>query len=417
MSSVRNKLNAVNNANAHTLTDTLINLLTLEKDTSKVLTFDSLQQKLPVDSTNSINSNKQKITSLTDSLAAISNYKPDVAFGKVREIQNAMDSLTQKIRSQQDSITNLLDESQQRIQEKITGAPAEVTNHTNKINDKLTTDVKVPGGFPAEKLNVPLDNPALPSSAISELNIPETDIEIPNTDIPSVEDPNVPIPDTKGIDLPDELNTDALKEKINLDIPESDKIQEAKEKVTAVDSKLAVAEKYEGEVAKLKDGDYSSAEKAAEQAEQKAAELSGVDKLSGETEKLTQQQEEYKAMLQKYRDKKLQQEEVLRKIKNVANDKLNKFTPAVTEVQENIAKAKKFNPAVKSAREMAKRRTNAMKGKPFYERMIPGISLQAIISRYTASTSDLNWHLNSRVESPSASVAFIASASAKTLIV
>lgn len=227
--SVRDKLKAVTNANAQTLTDTLKNLLTLEKGTSKVLALDSLQQKSHIDSTNNVTSHKQKITSLTDSLTAISNHKPVAGSGKFNEIQNPIDSVTKKIRSQQDSIANSLVKSQQRIQEKVNDAPAEVKKHASKINDKLTTDVSVPG----EKLNTPLNSLNVPSeiSTLSTNGVADTNIEIPNTETPSVGNADVPIPEANGIDLPDELNADALKEKINLDIPESDKIQEAQEKV------------------------------------------------------------------------------------------------------------------------------------------------------------------------------------------
>jgi hypothetical protein len=134
---------------------------------------------------------------------------------------------------------------------------------------------------------------------------------------------------------------------------------------------------------KVKQGDLSSVDNAAKQAEDKATEVGGISdatekagKLTEQKEKLTKQQEEYLAMVQQYRDKKLEREEILRKAKNVANDKLNKFTPEITQAQEKLAEAKKAKSGLSSVKAFFKR-PNSLKEKPFYERIVPGISLQA----------------------------------------
>jgi hypothetical protein len=71
------------------------------------------------------------------------------------------------------------------------------------------------------------------------------------------------------------------------------------------------------------------------------------------------------------------EQEIIRKAKLVANDKLNKLTPALKSAQQQIAKAKKLNPAVQSFKDIVKKRPNEMKGKPFRDRFVPGLSLQS----------------------------------------
>jgi hypothetical protein len=68
---------------------------------------------------------------------------------------------------------------------------------------------------------------------------------------------------------------------------------------------------------------------------------------------------------------------MIRKAKLVANDKINKLSPALKNAQQHIAKAKKLNPAVQSFKDIVKKRPNEMKGRPFRERFILGITLQS----------------------------------------
>jgi hypothetical protein len=209
----------------------------------------------------------------------------------------------------------------------------------------------------------------------ADMSLSTKDINKP--EIPS--GPDVKPPDLKG--QPNIL--EEVKEKANVAVPGSDKLNDLKGETSEVDSKLQVAEKYEGEVSKVKQGDLSSVDDAAKQAEDKATEVSGISdatekagKLTEQKEKLTKQQEEYLAMVQKYRDKKIEREEILRKSKNIANDKLNKFSPAVKEGEKKLAEIKKAKAGVGSLKAFLKKE-NVMRSKPFYERLVPGISLQA----------------------------------------
>jgi hypothetical protein len=213
-----------------------------------------------------------------------------------------------------------------------------------------------------------------------EIQAPTPDAQF-NTLIPIQDDIQLKTPDRPEADgLTNSLKGEAINIKLNLDVgdvPAMKEISNFKGELDDVDGKLETAQGYEEELRKINETGISEAKDLPADLEQKATELKPLKDFNSELQKVTAQQAEYEALIQKYKDKKALQEEILRKTRNVVNDKLNEHSAAFKEAQEKLAKVKKLNPAVQSFKEIKKKRENEMKGKSFIEHLVPGVSLQA----------------------------------------
>ena len=185
---------------------------------------------------------------------------------------------------------------------------------------------------------------------------------LPNNNLPSI---------TNNIQLPNStLGTNGLPTDFpspNLDVVNSGIPNEVGEV-----SKLSTqAGSYSTELNNIKEGKIDSA-----QIERSAEEQ--LSKLK-ETKKIREQQEaieKYKQMSQRYRDPEAMKKELEKNSKELAFDKLEANKSAVNEAIGNMAKMKRKYGEVKSLTTIPKHRYNSMKGKPFVERLLPGVSLQ-----------------------------------------
>ena len=221
---------------------------------------------------------------------------------------------------------------------------------------------------PVEDLKVDgLNLPAMPDN-VQGVDIAKPDI--PGLDIPALKDtPGVNIADG-SLKLPDtKLNADQLKDKLN--ITEMDKVSEAKGEMDQVSSKINEAGKYGKELQNIKNLDSASIENAAKKAEEKIMDLDQMKGVKEQTQVLTKQQAEYNALIQRYRDKKLMQQEITRKAKAIVNEKLTQNTPEVKTAMST------FNKSRKRVKELLSWKNNSMNGKPIGQRLVPGITLQA----------------------------------------
>src|SRR5690606_7700636 len=196
------------------------------------------------------------------------------------------------------------------------------------------------------------------------IEIPELNTESLDLGIPEIESLDV----NKSVDIPDATEIKELG-----DIKQVDEVNKISSELDDADRQLAELEKYDSDLRKAKEADLAGLEKRSEEELMKIDEVNGV---AGEVQEVTAEQARYQAMVQKYSDKKLLQAEIRRKAQNVVTDKLNHLTPTVKEAQEKIAVARKKYDEVVSMKELPKRRSNDMRGKRFYQRLQPGVTLQ-----------------------------------------
>jgi hypothetical protein len=209
-------------------------------------------------------------------------------------------------------------------------------------------------------------------TAIPELQL----IDVEKIDIPSQE---IEMP---GMQVPSKIPTIPETEKISIDIPKMEapsikgQVNGLHQKSQDVTDKFKTIEEYKNNVTETNIDSIATKDKLAQQAEKHVENLTEIKDVKEGTGKLTSKQAEYEAMMQRYRDKKLVEEEIKRKIKNVANDKVSQLTPAVQDAQKSLLKGKKIQQETSTLKAMLFSKSNAMAGKPLRERLVPGVMLQ-----------------------------------------
>lgn len=328
--------------------------------------YDSIQQVFEI---------QNKVTHGTDSVInaatnpvnTLENSVDNLQQKTDNHLQGKVDSMKQKLNNPLDNINTRLSSIEKPIDQKVDGVNKAIEKQTDKLQagiqkgfDKATDGtVKAPvEGLNADDINLPAEPGSVPTLDVSNPNIPGLDTDLIDADSP------LDLPDTK-------LNMDQLKEKADLKIPEVNKLNDAKGEMGKVNSQLDKAEKYENELRGLKNLDSASVENVSQKAEEKIMNLEQMKGVKEQTQVLTKQQAEYNALMQRYKDKKLLQQEITRKAKGVINEKINQNTPEVKEGMTALDKHKK------SLKELLSKKNNSMAGKPIGQRLIPGINLQS----------------------------------------
>ncbi|SKC85188.1 hypothetical protein [Ohtaekwangia koreensis] len=155
-------------------------------------------------------------------------------------------------------------------------------------------------------------------------------------------------------------------------------------------NKFKTVEEYKHKIAETKVDSITDRDKLAQQTEKSAERLTKVKALTEGTNKLTSKQAEYEAMMQHHSDKKLVEEDIRRKIRNVANDKVNQLTPAIDEAQNALLKGKKILKDSASLKVLKRTMRDAMASEPVAKRIVTGVMLQLYNRRVYSVDVDLH---------------------------
>ncbi len=309
-------------------------------------------------------------------LASHLNHKlklPDGVQQKADSLQGKVNNLESKVTNAQQQVQGKADALQNKVNAPIDKAQDELQSNLNKLNPE---NVKIPG---QEELVLPKSNlPDLKTTGIDLPNtsLPTIDQKLPvvnagngsqslGTDIPKV-DVNLPagVPDVKNglsdIKLP---QTESL-----------DKIKDVSGEVNKLDGKLGEVEKYEADLQKLKSGE--ELEKLPEEAEAQFKNMDQMKGVNSEINKAKSFQSEQEALIQRYQNKKMLQEEITRKATHIANDYLAQNPIAVKSAQAQLAKSKSGFTKIKSVKDVFKRQSDELENKKFYQRLVPGVTFQ-----------------------------------------
>lgn len=340
-------------------------------DTLKTPKPDSLAVIRKLDSLKQITTEKKNvITEIRDSIQNIVNLPNDKVNQVNAGIRSRADSVLMKLNKPADDLDAEIDEREEKVRNKLSGAEDKAQDKVTSVQNDLQQDVNKATDnklkLQDNEVKPPGQDALLPDNInTSDLGLPETDVPSMNLDAPRIEVPSIETPQ-----LPEtRLDANSLAEKADVNL---DGITSVGNEINKVDGALADAEKYEDEIKNIKENGLKDAEKLPEEIEKRAGNIEGIKTL--ETGK--QKAKEYQSVIQRYKDEKLLQEEIKRKAKTVANDKLNQFSPAFKEAQEQIGNARRLKPGVQALKESTRRQANTMKGKPFRQRFIPGITLQ-----------------------------------------
>lgn len=299
-----------------------------------------LQQKFKFNQTDSINS----------SLA-----------GKLKSIQGSGDSV-------QLSISKKIESLQQKINQKLSFRDS-VSMGSNPLGlqaDNPLMDIKtqLPFSMPASP---GLKNATIPSSSSLDINLPKT--EIPKSGL------------TGELDqLNGKVNNlqQLPKDKVNeLDI--SKDIDRFKGQVAKVGEITSKADQYKEEIKEIGSGNLEKVEELPKELENAAMQVGEVKEFSEGQQKFAAT----KNMLQQYQDmvsNAKDTKELESKVKEAAKEQLpDYFAGQEDKLKAGVAqldKLKKKYKTIPDSRYLPKHVPNEMKGKPFRDRIIPGIGLQ-----------------------------------------
>jgi hypothetical protein len=327
---------------------------------------DSIQQKF--------SASQKKLATVTDSLDQLTGIP-----------QRGIDSIADRLASPGDTVKQKLvratekgNDGIDKIEQKISGTSSGLSdkiegktgNLQQKIQDKISDQTTAGENLPQQDLNLPDADAKLPEVNMSGVN--STDIKLPGTDATS--ELNIPGVESDKLKLPKSPLDQKAGVDGKLDIPKSDELNKITDKTSELGDKTS---EYQNELGEIKEkAKVPDSESIEGRVEKEAQNIDQLKETNSELLKASQEQAKYDAMVQQYRDKKLIQEEMIRKSKNIANDKLKEFAPEMEKAKEQLAKARKPT-FKKSVTQFFKKQENVMKERKFYERLVPAITIQS----------------------------------------
>lgn len=391
-------------------------------DTLKPVLPDTLKRKIP--SLDSLSNPFGQISGKTDSLTSLITHPVDGVSGKIDSLSGLINKPVYRVSGKADSLVRRWDGQADKIQQNINAEQEKIQFRVDSISGKANEKIQSIQGKLQEGLTKKNKNPEtdklieklpglsdqvntreLPAVGLPEgkqhTGLPELEVPGTTTQLPAgkpglsgseIDTPAGRIPEIKaGLpelekSIPGVENVNAiLNPEINPDIPKS--VPKVSDSLSVDDLKkipglnqeqLELIEQvspYQKHLDSLTIQD--ALEMGANELEYLAEDIAGVKQIDAEMQKALALKAKQETLLQRYHDKKLLESDIVRKSKNIANDKLNQFSPEFTDAQGQIGKVKRFNPLVQSFKDMTTKRPNEMKGKPLRDRIIPGISLQA----------------------------------------
>lgn len=356
--------------------------------------LDSLKSGLhtKIDSLKGLNLPADQYTRKLDSLNNISPQKYiDLANAKIQSAENKLDKpvgdLESKLNKPVNDLESKINKPIDNVESKINKP---VDNIESKVNDKLNV-MRQEGG---DKANIPgnldsnmsLDKAGLPKTDLNKgLGVntgidKSTDSPLGNTiDKPSVDNP------LGKIDNPVSGQTEQLgelKDKVNdvRSVPQQqidkvrsiDEVKTAQDKLGDANQITDKAQSYSGDVRNIASGNFDDTKSIQSAAEQKAGELSEVKDLGKQTAQIN----EAKGMIDKGKDPEAMKNMAKQQVRKQAIDHFKGKEQVLQAAMDKLSKIKAKYPEVTSLKDLPKRPPNPMKGKPFIERIVPGLTIQ-----------------------------------------
>ena len=346
----------------------LILFLTIFFAVPAQVVVDSVQQKLDLAIQAELDSLQNRLTHLPDSLLP--------AYHKIDSIRNdfnlAVDSLKREYTatvSRIDAQTNRLNKTVDSL--RVLKVPATrfaksvdsldgvrksfATKFASRLNELQT---KTTGKL--QSLDLP-DEYTEPLQKLTE-NISDLNL---NTDIVTI--PSLQIP---GYSLPEIPGLGAVTSKV-AEISNIDGVGDITG-IEATAGDLSRVTEYQDDIKNITQGNLRDVEKLPETIEQQVSNIDGVEELQKQSGVI----DEHKARLDELVDPVEAREKVVGVAKKAAVDHFAGNQEQLKAAMEKLSKYKQKYSSVPSIKDVPKRPPNPMKGKPFIERLVPGLYFQ-----------------------------------------
>jgi hypothetical protein len=304
-----------------------------------------------------------KLNNSIDSLRFSLSNKVD-SLGRQNLLDSSLNKAITNLKSQIDSLKNvgLLEDMngayqkvanvQSQLNEKVNGIETQINEKLDLFNENgaATGQLDLPGvNTPSLNLDNPLQdvNVTLPSSSLGNISPGLNPLEIgappgvPKTDI-GIDKPKLPGKDIAG----------------NLG-----KVGDLTKNING----------YQEDLKSIKSGNLDQVKQLPDALESK---LGGMSEVAGVKEQI-EAVPDYKAMMEKWNaDPEVAKEMALSKAKEVAVNHFAGHEEELKAAMEQLSKLKSKMPDPEGVVDLFAKRKNPMKGKPFIERIVPGLSLQ-----------------------------------------
>ncbi|MBL7846158.1 MAG: apolipoprotein A1/A4/E family protein [Cyclobacteriaceae bacterium] len=317
----------------------------------------------------------EKISSPADSLQQKLNGTSQSLQNKtITPLQQSAEGIAQKLANPADSLQQKLNTTIGSAQGSIR-APMDSLQQMLNFSDPATAvDLNIPG----TNLNIPGTSPAIPGTttaipSAASPNLRLSGIENTGTNLPATSLPGTSLPATAVPDL--NLQQGIAVPKVD-ELPGVKDINQVNGQVDQVGGQLKKAGDVQGDLGNIKQGNLEEVKTLPKLAEDEALKAAELNKLKADADRFHMQHDQYKALIEKYKDKKRMQEELEKKAAAVANELVAKNVSAIQDAQQQLSKAKRMYGNVQSVKNLPSKRPNEMKDKPFRERIVPGVNLQ-----------------------------------------
>ena len=354
-------------------------LLNLAITTFAQVQVDSVTQKLDgAASRVQIDSVRENLQHLPDSLLP--------AYHRVDSIHNNFTLTADSLQSQYRNNVAKIDEQTNRLNSSIdslsqlklpTGQYTKRFDSLQQLRQntlaKFTSKLDTLKARTTKKLNA-LDLPPEYKEPLQKLtqNVDNLNLNSDVTKIPSLKIPGYTMPQINGI--PKVEGIPNLSSQVG-DISKAGNINGIPEIKTPggdIGNITGQAKSYQDDIKNVTTGNFDDVEKLPETLESQAGKIDGIDELQKQSGVV----DEHKAQLDKLADPKAAKEKAVEAGKKAAVDHFAGKQEQLKAAMDKISKYKQKYSSVSSIKDLPKRPPNPMKGKPFVERLIPGLSLQ-----------------------------------------
>ncbi|HMJ70789.1 MAG TPA: hypothetical protein VK508_17930 [Cyclobacteriaceae bacterium] len=342
---------------------------------SAVHDLDSMKHGLThkIDSLKSLNLPTERYTRKLDSLNKIS---------PARYVQQAR----QKLNNAQDKLNEPVNDIEQKINRPIDNVENKFNEKLSAINKEAGGDTGLPGNVDLNK-NVKLPDAKLDTSIKTDgaLKIPGTDVKLDNP-LNNVDNPLAGKLEKAG-DAKEKLNgiKQAPQQKID-QLKSAEQLKTVQEKAGKVNDLTDKTQGYAQDVRKVADGDLGEVKSVPDAIENK---VKGMDEIKDlQNQQGLGELEKYKDMAGAANDPAAMKEMAKKQVLTQAKNHFAGKEKALLAGMEQLSKLKQKYPDMPTPEQLKKRVYNAMHGKPFIERIVPGLTLQ--IQKTSNVLVDLN---------------------------
>lgn len=324
-----------------------------------------------IDSLEKLQSPTHKLNAQLDSLNQIG---PDRYIAMAQNRQRELEQkIGQPIASTNQKINSSIDQVESKIKQPISKVQNGLNEKLNTLRQEGGTGANIPGNL---DINTPsIGNASLPANVnTGNLNVGSNFPTSDKLNLPDVNNPlNGQTPNLTELQQKTQDLTKVGQDKIN-ELKSTEQLQLAKDKMGQLNQVTDKVQGYGDDVKKVAEGNIGEVKSIPDAVESKVSKLDEIQDLQKHQGLGDMQQ--VKDLADRANNPEALKEQAQQMVIQEAKDHFAGNMAALQAAMDKMSKLKQKYSEVSSIKDLPKRVPNAMKGKPFIERLVPGITLQ-----------------------------------------